>query len=82
MDTDRRTSLVSNNDSGLGPHGHDHSDPEDHESPPSKQRKPPHVRSRASRACDRCKARKTRCSGKYPCALCSRLRLECKGQAV
>ncbi|PNH39894.1 hypothetical protein VD0004_g7020 [Verticillium dahliae] len=78
MDTDRRTSLVSNNDSGLGPHGHDHSDPEDHESPPSKQRKPPHVRSRASRACDRCKARKTRCSGKYPCALCSRLRLECK----
>ncbi|KAI5456689.1 finger protein [Mariannaea sp. PMI_226] len=43
-----------------------------------KRRKPPHARSRASRACDRCKARKTRCSGKYPCALCARLRLDCR----
>ncbi|KAH6670261.1 nonribosomal peptide synthetase-like protein [Plectosphaerella plurivora] len=57
--------------------GHDR-DSHDNDLPAAKQRKPPHVRSRASRACDRCKARKTRCSGKYPCALCSRLNLDCR----
>ncbi|GME55270.1 Transcription factor [Neofusicoccum parvum] len=49
---------------------------------PAKRRKESHVRSRVSRACDRCKSRKTRCSGKYPCTLCSQLGLECQYEAA
>ncbi|KAK7701612.1 hypothetical protein SLS57_011661 [Botryosphaeria dothidea] len=49
---------------------------------PAKRRKESHVRSRVSRACDRCKSRKTRCSGKYPCTLCSQLGLDCQYEAA
>ncbi|OJD30200.1 zn 2cys6 transcription factor [Diplodia corticola] len=50
---------------------------------PAKRRKDiSHVRSRVSRACDRCKSRKTRCSGKYPCTLCSQLGLACQYEAA
>ncbi|KAF4544277.1 Finger protein [Lasiodiplodia theobromae] len=48
----------------------------------AKRRKENHVRSRVSRACDRCKSRKTRCSGKYPCTLCSQLGLTCQYEAA
>ncbi|KAH7131067.1 finger protein [Dactylonectria macrodidyma] len=40
------------------------------------------VRLRVSRACDRCKARKSRCSGTWPCVFCSHLRLDCQFTAV
>ncbi|KAH7139790.1 finger protein [Dactylonectria estremocensis] len=83
MDTNRRSSVPNgpdgpNEDPGNSEHEYGTSNDDNHDEPPAKTRKQPHVRSRASRACDRCKARKTRCSGKYPCAVCSRLRLQCK----
>ncbi|KEQ92160.1 hypothetical protein AUEXF2481DRAFT_433573 [Aureobasidium subglaciale EXF-2481] len=34
-------------------------------------------RTRATRACDRCKAKKARCSGTQPCSVCHRSGLEC-----
>ncbi|KAI5198047.1 hypothetical protein E4T39_06998 [Aureobasidium subglaciale] len=34
-------------------------------------------RTRATRACDRCKAKKARCSGTQPCSVCHRSDLEC-----
>ncbi|KAH7123220.1 finger protein [Dactylonectria estremocensis] len=40
------------------------------------------VRLRVSRACDRCKARKSRCSGTWPCVFCSHLKLDCQFTAV
>ncbi|KLU92964.1 hypothetical protein MAPG_11907 [Magnaporthiopsis poae ATCC 64411] len=36
------------------------------------------TRTRVSRACDRCKTRKTRCSGKFPCSTCSQANLDCQ----
>ncbi|KAI1637950.1 hypothetical protein F4809DRAFT_649585 [Biscogniauxia mediterranea] len=36
------------------------------------------TRTRVSRACDRCKSRKTRCSGKYPCVFCLELGIACQ----
>ncbi|KAL5412374.1 hypothetical protein PMIN03_004316 [Paraphaeosphaeria minitans] len=39
-------------------------------SPPAKRRRDTKERSRVSRACDRCKRKKTRCTGRCPCALC------------
>ncbi|KAF7563420.1 hypothetical protein G7046_g734 [Stylonectria norvegica] len=45
--------------------------------PPAKRRRADHSRSRVSRACDRCKSRKTRCSGKWPCSHCSQVGLQC-----
>ncbi|KAL5375296.1 hypothetical protein DPSP01_011306 [Paraphaeosphaeria sporulosa] len=39
-------------------------------SPPAKRRRETKERSRVSRACDRCKRKKTRCTGRCPCALC------------
>ncbi|KAI0843099.1 hypothetical protein F5Y06DRAFT_256909 [Hypoxylon sp. FL0890] len=48
------------------------------QSPPTKRRKENNPRSRVSRACDRCKGRKTRCSGKWPCAFCSQLGVPCQ----
>ncbi|KAI1376199.1 hypothetical protein F4677DRAFT_419165 [Hypoxylon crocopeplum] len=47
-------------------------------SPPSKRRKENNPRTRVSRACDRCKGRKTRCSGKCPCAFCLQLGVTCQ----
>ncbi|RDW66521.1 hypothetical protein BP6252_10156 [Coleophoma cylindrospora] len=38
-------------------------------------------RVKVSRACDRCKGKKIRCTGKQPCSLCSRLGLECEFRA-
>ncbi|KAF1979543.1 hypothetical protein BU23DRAFT_522873 [Bimuria novae-zelandiae CBS 107.79] len=39
-------------------------------SPPAKRRREAKERSRVSRACDRCKRKKTRCTGRCPCPLC------------
>ncbi|TIA11265.1 hypothetical protein D6C80_07602 [Aureobasidium pullulans] len=39
------------------------------------------ARMRATRACDRCKGKKARCSGNQPCTLCDRLGLECAYKA-
>ncbi|KAH8726452.1 fungal-specific transcription factor domain-containing protein [Phaeosphaeriaceae sp. PMI808] len=47
-------------------------------SPPTKRRREDKERTRVSRACDRCKKKKTRCSGRCPCALCLRSRLPCE----
>ncbi|KAK7508960.1 finger protein [Phyllosticta citriasiana] len=49
--------------------------------PPAKRRKSS-VRVRVTRACDRCKLRKTRCSGTWPCNNCSQSGLECKYDAT
>ncbi|KAK7530009.1 finger protein [Phyllosticta citribraziliensis] len=49
--------------------------------PPAKRRKSS-VRVRVTRACDRCKLRKTRCSGTWPCNNCSQSGLECKYNAT
>ncbi|RDW71701.1 hypothetical protein BP5796_07735 [Coleophoma crateriformis] len=38
-------------------------------------------RVKVSRACDRCKGKKIRCTGKQPCSLCTRLGLECEFRA-
>ncbi|KAI0378787.1 hypothetical protein F5Y04DRAFT_261051 [Hypomontagnella monticulosa] len=48
------------------------------QSPPFKRRKENNPRTRVSRACDRCKGRKTRCSGKCPCAFCLQLGVACR----
>lgn len=40
---------------------------------PDSRRKDP----KASRACDRCKTKKIRCSGTLPCATCSKMRVTC-----
>ncbi|KAG7055825.1 finger protein [Colletotrichum scovillei] len=37
---------------------------------------------RVSRACDRCKSRKTRCSGTWPCVFCAEFRLDCQFTAA
>ncbi|KAH7305948.1 fungal-specific transcription factor domain-containing protein [Stachybotrys elegans] len=47
-----------------------------------KRSKTSNVRTRVSRACDRCKARKTRCSGRFPCVFCAQLNLECRFTAA
>ncbi|PQE30831.1 fungal specific transcription factor domain-containing protein [Rutstroemia sp. NJR-2017a WRK4] len=39
-------------------------------------------RSRVSRACDRCKIKKTRCSGKQPCSLCTSAKATCEFTAI
>ncbi|KAK9454721.1 fungal-specific transcription factor domain-containing protein [Dipodascopsis uninucleata] len=46
-----------------------------------KNRKVPQERQRVSRACDSCKKRKTRCSGKRPCVRCVQLSLSCEFNA-
>ncbi|KAH3920313.1 hypothetical protein HBI56_068330 [Parastagonospora nodorum] len=46
--------------------------------PPAKRRREERERTRVSRACDRCKKKKTRCSGRCPCALCLRSGLPCE----
>ncbi|ORY10163.1 fungal-specific transcription factor domain-domain-containing protein [Clohesyomyces aquaticus] len=50
----------------------------DHGSPPTKRRREDKERTRVSRACDRCKRKKTRCTGRCPCALCLRAGLPCE----
>ncbi|KAF2793308.1 hypothetical protein K505DRAFT_325558 [Melanomma pulvis-pyrius CBS 109.77] len=47
-------------------------------SPSAKRRKEDRERTRVSRACDRCKKKKTRCTGKCPCTLCLRIGLSCE----
>ncbi|KPM39762.1 hypothetical protein AK830_g6819 [Neonectria ditissima] len=49
--------------------------------PPKRLREEP-VRPRVGRACDRCKARKTRCSGTWPCVFCAHLKLDCQFTAA
>ncbi|KAH6660317.1 fungal-specific transcription factor domain-containing protein [Truncatella angustata] len=44
---------------------------------PSTQRVAPRKRHRVSRACDRCKKRKIRCSGNQPCEVCIRDETSC-----
>ncbi|KAH8880848.1 hypothetical protein GQ53DRAFT_617270, partial [Thozetella sp. PMI_491] len=51
------------------------------ERPPKRIKDDSH-RTRVTRACDRCKSRKTRCSGKFPCAYCSQQKLECRFTAL
>ncbi|KAN0096685.1 Fungal specific transcription factor domain containing protein [Hyaloscypha variabilis] len=56
---------------------------EDHGSEPpgensAKRRKRDIDRTRVSRACDRCKRKKTRCSGTQPCPLCIRAGSDCQ----
>ncbi|KAI1498282.1 hypothetical protein F5X99DRAFT_394186 [Biscogniauxia marginata] len=46
--------------------------------PTAKRRKGNPPRTRVSRACDRCKSRKTRCSGKCPCVFCLELGVACQ----
>ncbi|KAL1616400.1 hypothetical protein SLS56_011442 [Neofusicoccum ribis] len=83
---DRRSDTRPTLSSSAEPqHQHQHHSRADSGEPaarPAKRRKESHVRSRVSRACDRCKSRKTRCSGKYPCTLCSQLGLECQYEAA
>ncbi|TVY36562.1 D-galactonate dehydratase [Lachnellula occidentalis] len=52
--------------------------------PPSakRQKKEEAERSRATRACDRCKKKKTRCSGRHPCILCTRSGKTCEFTAA
>ncbi|KAH7392262.1 fungal-specific transcription factor domain-containing protein [Phaeosphaeria sp. MPI-PUGE-AT-0046c] len=45
---------------------------------PAKRRREEKERTRVSRACDRCKKKKTRCSGRCPCTLCLRSGLPCE----
>ncbi|KAF2195778.1 hypothetical protein K469DRAFT_744257 [Zopfia rhizophila CBS 207.26] len=59
--------------------------PNEHSGSPStpvytrpKRRKEDHERTRVSRACDRCKKKKTRCTGRCPCTLCLRVGLPCE----
>ncbi|KAL8404672.1 hypothetical protein RB594_009507 [Gaeumannomyces avenae] len=40
------------------------------------------ARTRVSRACDRCKTRKTKCSGKFPCSTCVQAKLDCRFTAA
>ncbi|KAG8630084.1 hypothetical protein KVT40_001703 [Elsinoe batatas] len=40
------------------------------------------TRVRATRACDRCKSKKLRCSGDHPCTACTKLRLNCAYNAL
>lgn len=47
-------------------------------SPPAKRRREDKERTRVSRACDRCKKKKTRCTGRCPCTLCLRSGLPCE----
>ncbi|KAH6643665.1 fungal-specific transcription factor domain-containing protein [Boeremia exigua] len=47
-------------------------------SPPAKRRREDRERTRVSRACDRCKKKKTRCTGRCPCTLCLRAGLSCE----
>ncbi|KAF2850382.1 hypothetical protein T440DRAFT_111802 [Plenodomus tracheiphilus IPT5] len=52
--------------------------PGNQQSPPAKRRKEERERTRVSRACDRCKRKKTRCTGRCPCTLCQRSGLPCE----
>ncbi|KAK7421626.1 hypothetical protein QQX98_002093 [Neonectria punicea] len=49
---------------------------------PSKRLREEPMRARVGRACDRCKARKTRCSGTWPCVFCAHLKLDCQFTAA
>ncbi|KAM5386529.1 hypothetical protein ACJZ2D_000492 [Fusarium nematophilum] len=49
---------------------------------PAKRVREDPIRARVSRACDRCKARKTRCSGAWPCIFCAHLKLDCQFSAT
>ncbi|KAH0420187.1 hypothetical protein CcaCcLH18_14143 [Colletotrichum camelliae] len=48
----------------------------------SKRPKEDPIRPRVNRACDRCKSRKTRCSGTWPCVFCAHLQLDCQFTAT
>ncbi|KUJ18384.1 uncharacterized protein LY89DRAFT_47192 [Mollisia scopiformis] len=48
----------------------------------SKRRKKDEDRTRVTRACDRCKRKKTRCTGKQPCTLCTQANLSCEFTAA
>ncbi|KAF1937956.1 hypothetical protein EJ02DRAFT_447142 [Clathrospora elynae] len=50
----------------------------EHTSPPAKRRREDRERTRVSRACDRCKKKKTRCTGTCPCKLCLTSGLPCE----
>ncbi|KAF4874259.1 putative transcriptional regulatory protein [Colletotrichum siamense] len=54
--------------------------PEDGRAP--KRLKDDPIRPRVNRACDRCKSRKTRCSGTWPCVFCAHLKLDCQFTAT
>ncbi|KAF2676811.1 hypothetical protein K458DRAFT_178271 [Lentithecium fluviatile CBS 122367] len=62
------------------PHARDVGDSRDSMtgSPPAKRRREDRERSRVSRACDRCKKKKTRCTGRCPCTLCLKVGLSCE----
>ncbi|KAH7416810.1 hypothetical protein BKA64DRAFT_691375 [Cadophora sp. MPI-SDFR-AT-0126] len=49
---------------------------------PWKRKRADAERTRVSRACDRCKRKKTRCSGRLPCILCTTSGLSCEFTAA
>ncbi|CAI6335337.1 unnamed protein product [Periconia digitata] len=60
----------------------DRADADETAPPAAKRRREDKERTRVSRACDRCKKKKTRCSGRCPCALCLKTGLPCEFTAA
>ncbi|KAL3425254.1 fungal specific transcription factor domain-containing protein [Phlyctema vagabunda] len=77
MDTDTATQSSTSQQHAYSPEGSLVA-----QGPTKRRKKDDHERTRVSRACDRCKRKKSRCTGRHPCALCTRAGLTCEFNAV